>query len=95
MIGGPVTLDGKKSEQKNNSNQNSQSQQQSSNNQWSSGQSTLSQAETTFGMPAQELLPRINQVEEPKQEKMNILKALRSGWAKLTDDEKKIFQDLQ
>jgi hypothetical protein len=87
---GKVTgLDGKKTEQKQsrNSSSNTQSSQPS--------QSALSQAETTFGMTAQELLPRINQVEGPKQEKMNILKSLRSGWAKLTDDEKKIFQDLQ
>jgi hypothetical protein len=90
---GKVTgLDGKKSEQKNSQNQQ-QSGNSSSNTQ--SHQSTLSQAETTFGMSAQELLPRINQVGGPKQEKIGILKALRSGWAKLTGDEKKIFQDLQ
>lgn len=95
---GKVTgLNGKNSEQKqdDNSNQNSQLQQQSSNNQSSSGQATLTNVESNFGMSSQELLPRINKVEGSKQEKMNILKSLRSGWSKLTDDEKKIFQDLQ
>lgn len=94
---GKVTeLNGKNSEQKqDNSNQNFQLQQQSSNNQSSSEQDTLTNVESNFGMPAQELLPRVNQVEGPKQEKMNILRALRSGWSKLTDDEKKIFQELQ
>lgn len=89
---GKVTgLDGKKTEQKQENNHG----QQQSGNRSSNAKSALSQAETTFGMSAQKLLPRINQVEGSKQEKMNILKALRSGWSKLTDDEKKIFQDLQ
>jgi hypothetical protein len=48
-----------------------------------------------FGMPADTLLPRINQVAGSKPEKMNILRNLRSVWAKLSDEEKEMFRALQ
>jgi hypothetical protein len=82
-----VGLDGKKSAQiqKNNYQQSQET---------GNTQSALSQVENNFGMTAQELLPRINNIDSSKQEKISMLKHLRSGWLKLSEDEKKIFSTL-